>query len=173
MNISIQKLYPTDTKLLAHIYQAYCTAFPEDERRNESQYLSLLTHPKAGIYALYNAKDFIGYLIMWHLSTFVFIEHFEIFPSFRGQNLGSSVLISLNSSFGTTVLESEPPQLSTIAQKRINFYKKNGFYIIDKHYMQPAYDISKQALHLYLLANRPIENPLSLINEIKTIVYQV
>ena len=67
---------------LAHeIYHSYCTSFPEDERRGEAQFWDLFDNEYAQIVSIIKEEKNIGYLILWELSEFVFVEHFEIFSS--------------------------------------------------------------------------------------------
>ncbi|WKS95132.1 GNAT family N-acetyltransferase [Riemerella columbina] len=170
--LSITPIPITDIAQLELVYQSYCQAFPEDERRSKSQFWALVKNqPLASAHAIFQGDDMVGYLILWTVSAGIFIEHFEIFPAYRGQNLGSQVLQSLGTQFGTVILETEPPHLNSIAERRLNFYIRNGFVVIDTDYIQPPYEASKSPLNLYLMANQTIENQVALIKEIHAVVY--
>lgn len=134
------------------IYQAYCKAFPEDERRSEAQYRQLFDTAEAEILMIENSSKKIGYLIIWKLSECVYIEHFEVFPEFRSQKFGSKILHEFQAIYPDTVLESEPENQDAIAERRIRFYERNGFHIIDREYLQPSYGEGKKPLRLYLLS---------------------
>ncbi|WP_434979744.1 GNAT family N-acetyltransferase [Daejeonia sp. YH14] len=134
------------------IYNAYCKAFPENERRSKEQYLRLFDTGEAEILLIKHETEKIGYLILWKLSDCVYIEHFEIFPEFRSRKFGSLVLRKLHQIYPETVLESEPEDQDDIAERRIRFYERNGFHIIDREYIQPSYGEGKKSLRLYLLS---------------------
>lgn len=153
------------------VYTAYCNAFPEDERRSEKQFQQLFSQEKSKILAIVEDLNFVGYLIIWELSKFVFLEHFEIFPEFRNKKLGTKVLNLLFQNYSKIILESEPKHLGEIAERRIHFYERNGFSVIDEEYIQPPYDINKNPLNLFLLSNFPLENLQILKEEIYDTVY--
>lgn len=108
--------------------------------------------------------------MVWKLG-FLFIEHFEIFEQFRNCGLGGEVLKLLSKKYGCIVLESEPDVIGKEAKSRMEFYKKNGFCIIHKNYIQPPYDSSKPSVNLFLLSNYFIINLLEIENTIKKNVY--
>lgn len=165
---------PTKNDSRTHlIFNAYCNAFPADERRDATQFQQLFEEEKAKIIAIEYETNMVGYLIIWELNHCCFLEHFEIFPSFRSQKLGSQVLDLLKQQYHKIVLESEPAHLDEIAKKRIAFYERNGFSVLNAEYIQPAYDSNKNAINLWLLANFPIENTSEIIKKIHEKVYHI
>ena len=153
------------------IYKSYTTSFPEDERRSESQFNCLFTNPKVKVFSVLHNLEYIGYLIGWELSRFVFIEHFEIFSEFRSQKFGSEVIRDLFRDYSKIVLETEPENLNEDAKRRIAFYEKNGFKVIDKEYVQPPYECGKNPINLWLFANYYPDNMEIVREEIFDVVY--
>ncbi|MBV7440017.1 GNAT family N-acetyltransferase [Weeksellaceae bacterium TAE3-ERU29] len=172
MDIYLKSLNNSHKEELHMIYKAYCNAFPEDERRNEFQFWELLENPAVYINSIEDDKEKFGYIIIWQLSSAVFVEHFEVFPKFRGKAIGGKLLSYLLDKFPIVILESEPDFFNITAERRINFYKRNGFIILDKDYIQPAYSENKKPLNLYLMGNKIPENLKVLKREIKEIVYR-
>ncbi|SDE44533.1 GNAT family N-acetyltransferase [Riemerella columbipharyngis] len=168
--LSIRDILCKDV-LAQEIYQCYCRTFPPDERRDEGQFFSLFVNEKVEVLSIHHKDAIVGYLIIWHLQDFVFLEHFEIFSHFRGQGLGSEVLQLLKNEYRHIVLESEPDSLSKIAKKRIEFYQRNSFRIIDENYIQPPYSKDKNALPLFLLANFSDADKAVIKENIYTVVY--
>jgi ribosomal protein S18 acetylase RimI-like enzyme len=158
-------------KKISRIFSAYENTFPPEERREKDQFLALLENPDCFIFAVKNEDAFVGYLILWKLDDFYFLEHFEVFDEFRNLNLGTQILAELQEKFGPIVLESEPANYNEMAERRLNFYAKNGFSIISENYIQPSYGDGKNALHLWLLANWIPENTNWIKEEIYTVVY--
>ena len=153
------------------IYQSYCNAFPVEERRDANQFNALFRNPKAKVISVLSNLNDIGYIILWELSEFVFIEHFEIFSDFRSQNYGSQILKELCKNQARIVLETEPEMLNNEAKRRIDFYNKNGFILVDENYLQPSYGEGKPEVSLWLLANWKPDKIDCIKEEIYDVVY--
>ena len=154
------------------IFAAYNAAFPEDEKRTEAQFQALFSHPNVKVFCVLHELQFVGYVIGWQLSHFVFLEHFEVFPEFRNQNFGTAILSQLFENHGKIILEAEPAALNRNAARRIEFYRRNNFSVVDEHYIQPAYSKEKSAVEMWLLANFVPENLAVVKEEIFDIVYR-
>lgn len=166
----LQIISPEDYRV-QEIYDSYCATFQEDERRDWDKLVTLFTNPKVKMLSVLHDTKNIGYLIIWELSRFHFIEHFEVFPAFRSRNLGSLITESLAESYPRLILEIEPEHLGEDAKRRYFFYQKNGFRLIDEMYVQPSYGKDKKPLNLWLLANHTPENLQAVKEEIYDIVY--
>ncbi len=153
------------------IFASYEITFPQDERRNKTQFQALFKNPKVKVFSIVDQKENVGYLVTWLIEDFYYIEHFEVFESFRNRKLGSSVLTSFAGLHPHLILESEPANLNEIAKRRIDFYQRNGFEIIDKNYTQPPYEAGKNPLNLWLLTNVAVEDAEKIAAEIHKIVY--
>lgn len=158
-------------KKLSRIFSVYEKTFPEDERREEDQFLSLIENNNCYMYSVKKEDYSVGYLILWRCSDFYFLEHFEVFEEFRNLKLGSEILSVLKEKFGNIILESEPTSLDEMAERRINFYLRNDFTIISEDYIQPSYGEGKNALNLFLLSNSSNVESLAVIAEIHQTVY--
>ena len=159
-------------KKISKIFSRYEKTFPENERRDKEQFLDLAEAPDAFVFLIKNEDETIGYSVIWELKDFYFLEHFEVFEEFRNQKFGEQILEALKEKFDKIVLETEPDFLSEIAARRVRFYQRNGFEIINKDYIQPSYGEGKSSLHLFLMANFLIENLENSIQEIYAVVYQ-
>lgn len=154
------------------VYSSYEKCFSENTRRSKEKFEKLYPHPNAKLYALLEETTPIGYILLWELSIATFVEHFEIFSSFRGKGLGSRVIASLKDLHSRIVLEIEPLDKNKDSERRFAFYEKEGFSILDPNYIQPAYGPEKESVPLVLLSNFPFEKPRDLIEEIYDIVYR-
>ena len=166
-------IHTFETALSHEIYASYCQSFPEDERRELAQFQKLFNHKMVELLSIVQENKNIGYLILWKLSHFVFIEHFEVFETFRGQSFGSQILKELSDIYPKIVLETEHGNLNEIAKRRVSFYQRNGFSIIDNNYIQPKYSEEKKSLPLLLLANFTTPNPQKIATEIHNNVYGI
>ena len=159
-------------KKISRIFNSYEKTFPEDERRDKEQFLNLAENPDAFVFLIKNEDETIGYCVIWELSDFFFLEHFEVFEEFRNQKFGEKILEALKEKFEKLVLETEPDSLSEIANRRLGFYQRNGFEVINENYLQPSYSEGKSSLQLFLMANFLTENLENSIQEIHAVVYQ-
>ena len=62
---------------IQEIYASYTTTFPVDEQRDQQQFLDLFSNPKVGFMSVVHESEAVGYLILWELGSFVFVEHFN------------------------------------------------------------------------------------------------
>lgn len=159
-------------KKVSKIFSRYEKTFPENERRSKEQFLDLAENPDAYVLLINNEDETIGYCVIWELDGFYFLEHFEVFEEFRNQKFGEQILEALKEKFEKLILETEPDFLSEIAARRVGFYQRNGFEIIDKDYTQPSYGEGKSSLHLFLMSNFLPENLEQNIENIYGVVYQ-
>lgn len=160
-------------KKISRIFAAYESTFPIDERRDETQFLALLENPDSFIFAVKNETNQVGYVILWKLQDCFYLEHFEVFEEFRNLKLGSQILAELKEKFGNIVLESEPSHLDEMADRRINFYLRNGFSIISEDYIQPSYGLGKNSINLFVLSNFEVFNVFYIEQELHSKVYGV
>ncbi|AKK73023.1 hypothetical protein OK18_10725 [Chryseobacterium gallinarum] len=153
------------------IYASYINTFPIDEQRSKELFLTLFSNARAKVMSVLHESQPVGYLILWELSSFVFVEHFEVFEAFRSKKLGSHIMGHLLESYPNIILEIEPANLNENAERRYSFYQRNSFSLIDSTYVQPSYGEGKKSLPLWLLANYSPENVEEIKNEIYNIVY--
>ncbi len=166
----LQITSPDDYRV-QQIFHSYSTTFPEDERREWSQFIKLFEHSNVKVISVLNDTENIGYLIIWELTNYVFVEHFEVFSEFRNLKLGSHITDYLFKNYPRIILEIEPEHLNEDAKRRFSFYQRNNFNLIDETYVQPSYGEGKKSLNLWLLANYIPENLEEVKEEIYDIVY--
>lgn len=153
------------------IFKSYCDTFPENERRSEAQFENLFQQKKVKLFSILNISDFIGYLIIWQVDDFIFLEHFEIFRKFRNQQFGAKVLKKIKEVNPHVILETEPELLNGDSKRRIKFYARNGFHQISDSYIQPSYGEGKESLKLLLFANFQPQNLERITKNIYDVVY--
>lgn len=170
--MNFQRIRVFDDKKVKNVYNSYCQTFPEAERRDKKQFEKLFDKKEVQILSISASSEFVGYLIAWNLDNFTFLEHFEVFETFRNRKFGAEILKNLKTTNSKIVLETEPKDLNEFANRRIQFYQRNGFEIISDSYTQPSYGAGKPALDMFLLATWLPENVDKLIEEIHKVVYE-
>ncbi len=139
-------------KLNFEFKQIYESSFPEDERREWSQLLDLLHNKQFNLYEIYIQEKFIGFISVWDLMEFSFIEHFAITDTEQGKGYGTQALnrVLLMSS-RPVILEVEEP-FTEKARKRISFYERLNFSLNTGSYFQPPYSIGKSSVKMQLMS---------------------
>ncbi len=143
-------------------------SFPEDERRPENEQKMLFDNP---LYKVYCAGNIKGFMAVWEFESFIFLEHFAVSPEYRNEGLGSKMIAELKRMYGKKIcLETEPPETDT-ASGRIEFYKRNGFYLNEYPYIQPPISKGKNEVPLMIMTS---DEPLKKceFEEIKATLYK-
>lgn len=132
------------------LMELYVEAFPPEERRPLSQ-----MPPADPAFTFYAVGDDAGLLTAWRFPDFTYVEHFAVYPELRGHGIGSQALAALP---GTVLLEVEPPECSEQARRRIEFYRRNGFRLLDVDYVQPPYSPGLPSVPLRLMVRGELED---------------
>ena len=164
------------TKLSKADFDSFYTelkkGFIPDEYRSYDDALSLFKNDEYEIFCLENGGVCVGFMSIWQLSDFAFIEHVVIKEEYRNRGLGEAALTVLKSRFKKIVLEAEPA-VQDIQKRRLNFYKRNGFVENDGDYMQPAYNKNTNEVKLVIMSYpEKIDDFDSAVLSIRRKVYQ-
>lgn len=150
------------------VYEIMKEAFPEIERRSYNDQKWLLEKSNYCIYVIKAEELIKAFISIWEYNDFVFVEHLAIHHNFRNQGLGALLLKDIISLYNKhVVLEVEVPN-TKMAARRIQFYKRLGFYTNEKFaYEQPALQKGFDAYPLWLMTypSAETEEMLSLIKK--------
>ncbi|VVC03697.1 Acetyltransferase (GNAT) domain protein [Candidatus Bilamarchaeum dharawalense] len=130
------------------VKKIYETSFPPEEKRDLTE--KLFTNPNYSLLAVLE-EDIIGFLSVWDLGNFVFIEHFAVVKELRDQGIGTKMLVQYLSDHNNVILEVEMPQTED-QYLRIKFYEKIGFKLCVYPYVQPSYGPGKPPVSLFLMS---------------------
>lgn len=141
------------------VYQIMKESFPESERRPMEAQKKLLGEKDYHVAVCEQNGLLGGFLASWQLKDFRFIEHFAVDPQLRNHGLGWRMLRTfLQADSAQTVLEVEPPQ-TELAKRRIQFYKRNGFYLNSYSYHQPPMADGQKPIPLMIMSSGKALNP--------------
>lgn len=134
------------------VYALLKTSFPCDEYRTYDEQKSLLENPAYSIYVMYNEfQNIMAFIAVWEFDKFAYIEHFAVNNDYRNCGIGTTILKELVELLGKIVcLEVEPPE-TEMASRRINFYKRNNFFLNEYSYIQPSMSKGKKAIPLFVM----------------------
>lgn len=150
----------------ASIYYEACKniyekSFNEDERRDYEKTIALQNDNPFIFNAVVDKEKnaAVGLCSYWKLPNFYFIEHIAIDEYARGGKYGTKIVEKIkNLTDGQIIFEVEPPELSEIDRKRVEWYKRLGFLVNKYDYVQPAYGEGKKPLHLKLMSRFEIRD---------------
>ncbi|WP_127132661.1 GNAT family N-acetyltransferase [Pseudoflavitalea rhizosphaerae] len=160
---------------LPFIRSLYESTFPVEERRDWHQFLQLLQEPAMQLSVILDEGASIGFVTGWKLNSWYYVEHLAIDPSQRGKKYGQKVMQSvLAAGHGRVILEVERAH-DKISQRRIGFYERLGFIIVDIDYHQPPYRKGEAALPMLLMSNPAITDEMeakAIAGNIRASVYE-
>lgn len=140
---------------LAGFETLYLSAFPPEERRPWHQ-ISNPADARGPRMLAVRAADgtAAGFITYWEFDSFIYGEHFAIDPSRRSGGIGSEAIRAFASHFAKpVVIEVEPEDApDPMAARRIGFYRRNGFELLDYDYVQPPYAPGLPPVPLRLMA---------------------
>lgn len=156
MNMEIELIRVTSAKdhQLPRLLELYRESFPPEERRDDALLMDMLESPLMHFMAILRKNELTGFILYWDFNDFGFVEHFAIFPHLRRESAGSRVLQQLRKTFPKLLLEVEIPY-DSLSERRLKFYSRNGFHVLNIPYAQPPYRKGETHLPMFLLSNFP------------------
>lgn len=138
------------------IYEIMKLSFPRDEYRPYERQKALLEEEAYQIYVLSDdeAGGIKGFITIWEYEKLAFVEHLAVDPKYRNSGLGSVILKEAADMTGKMMcLEVELPE-AEIAARRIGFYKRNGYYLNEYPYLQPALAEGQNPVPLFIMTTQ-------------------
>ncbi len=135
----------------------YLASFPPEERRPWDEIVNPQSPSGPRLAIILDGGEFAGMVTTWRFDGFVYVEHLAIDHALRGRGIGAALLAELSASAGLPLLlEVEPPaDDNPMAARRIGFYSRNGFHLLDHDYIQPPYSPELPPVPLKLMSTDP------------------
>lgn len=150
--LNLEIVTASDKESLSYIESLYLGSFPPDERRPFEQIVAMLREDS--VFALRLLCDDgrrVGFISCWQWPDLAYVEHFAVDPAVRGGGYGAAALQRLCAEAGTpVVLEVEKPH-DEMSRRRIGFYRRCGFELSERPYVQPPYSEGARPLPLHLM----------------------
>ena len=133
------------------IYEIMEKSFPDDEFRPYCEQKELFLNEKYKVYGNITDGRLSSFIATWDFEDFVFIEHFATSPNFRNMGIGEKMLKHLSNTLQKRLcLEVEPPN-EEIQKRRVDFYRRNGFFLNTFSYTQPPISKGKSPVPLMIM----------------------
>lgn len=157
--ITLKRITTKDKALYAYMENLMTASFPSDEYRELDELRTFAdTRTHFTINIILDDDTPVGFISHWDFQDFHYVEHFAIDPSQRNGGYGKRVLQLLCHTLPhPIVLEVELPD-TEMAQRRINFYQRNGFTRWDNAYIQPPYKKGDPAIPMRLMVYGPMDS---------------
>ncbi len=134
------------------MYSVMEKSFPVDEHRPYDEQKALFQNEYYNAYGEIDGEILKGFIAAWNFPEILFIEHFAVNSECRNQGIGAKLLDNLISLYNKpTCLEVEPPE-DDMAQRRIGFYERNGFFLNNYPYIQPPISAGKNPIPLMIMS---------------------
>ncbi|MGN6421027.1 MAG: GNAT family N-acetyltransferase [Pseudobacter sp.] len=173
--MELHPITSADHPQMSFIRELYESTFPEEERRDWSQLLQLLGEPGMQLSVVMENQQPLGFVIAWKLGSWYYVEHLAIDPAQRGKNYGGRVMeVILEAGHGHVILEVERVHDNN-SQRRISFYEKLGYVIVNLDYHQPPYRKGGAALPMHLMSRPAISDEMAaraIAGNIRASVYE-
>jgi ribosomal protein S18 acetylase RimI-like enzyme len=134
------------------------SSFPPEERRPLPN-LRRVTDEKENfhLFVLMDGATPVGFYNYWSFPLFCYTEHLAVSPEYRNRRYGTQAIASLLTRFDLPlVIEVEPPVTET-ALRRIAFYRRQGFRLWERPYLQPPYSPEVEGIPLRLMTCRTLD----------------
>lgn len=126
-----------------HYYTTFRTlyenSFPIYEQRTIEQEELAFNSENYSLDIYEHENKFIGFISYWEFETYIYIEHFAINDTLRGEGYGSRVLNSFIEEMTKQIILEIDPVTDEKTAARLRFYQKCGFYENQHRHTHPPY----------------------------------
>ncbi len=171
--MKLVRITKSDDNYLERLVPLYKEAFPVEERRDIEQLKHLIDkQPEMYFNAIECDGQLAGFFVYWNLKDFYYLEHLAVFSEMRNLKVGQQVLDYIAEHLtGLRLLEVEPTT-DEITTRRVNYYKRNGYIVLDTEYIQPSYREDRVEGNLWIMGNKQTDRLQEFIERIKREVYR-
>ena len=158
---------------LPQVIVLYQQAFPASERREVNQLKRLIVGQSSMFFhVIEEGGKLAGLFVYWKLADFYYLEHLAVFPEMRNKKIGQQVLDYVAEHLkGVRLLEVEPTE-DEMTTRRVNYYRRNGYEVLDKTYVQPSYHALEDACPLWIMGSEDSPRLAEQVERIKEEVYR-
>lgn len=132
--------------------ELYRVSFPFHEQRESVSQEAILSNDLYHFDLIYDGESFVGLVLYWERSDYIYIEHFCIQPELRNRQYGQRALSLLQEKGKIMILEIDPP-IDAISMRRKGFYERCGFVENPYPHIHPPYHKENTGHELVIMSN--------------------
>jgi hypothetical protein len=161
MNLIFKQITNTKNEYFTQAMYIYNESFPSHERQPIEIILNRIIEEKSKLYVGIFDDQVVCMSLLWNIDNveFVLLDYFAVHKKYRNKNIGTHFFLFLSnltySSNKYLIFEVENFLYGTNTSertKRINFYLKNGAYILnDVNYILPSLDKTEDTEMLLMI----------------------
>lgn len=140
---------------LPELYEQMKQNFVREEIRDYADAARVFADKRYTLYHIVEGER-VGFMCVWELGDFTFLEHFVIYKRYRGKGYGGQAFDLLKQKSKLLVLECEPPT-DELTIRRVNFYTRHGMILNAHPYRQPPYRAGGEGCELKLMTSTPAD----------------
>jgi len=173
--VVLRRITNTEDDSLNQLFSLYTEAFIPVERRDINQLKYFIENqPKMYFNAIEEEGELCGLFVYWDFDSFQYLEYFAVFPEKRNKKIGEQVLRNIAQHTKTPRILEVEPAVNEITTQRINYYRRNGYEILERDYIQPSYrQDSEEGISLWIMGNLEAAHPHLLKEYIQTVKKEV
>lgn len=136
-------------------YQAmdlYKASFPIHEQRESYVQTGIMENEAYHFNLIYEYDMWVGMILWWETTEFIYVEHFCILPEMRGKKYGQKALELLDGEHKTVILEIDPP-IDEVSVHRKLFYERSGYQANRFPHVHPPYMRSCEGHDLVVMSS--------------------
>lgn len=130
----------------------YQISFPSHEQREAFSQKEILKDNAYHFELIFDNNVFVGLVLYWEMSNYIYIEHFCIAPEMRNRQYGQKILAFLQEKGKIVLLEIDPP-VEDISVRRKGFYERCGFVENDYEHVHPPYHKGNEGHKLVIMSS--------------------
>jgi ribosomal protein S18 acetylase RimI-like enzyme len=135
--------------------------------------MTLLDEPAMEILLIQERDTAVGFIVLWQIDTWFYIEHLAIEPMAQGKGYGTKIISHLKEQNKNLILETALPTNATNT-RRISFYERLNFALVPYPYAQPPYRAGERYIPMQLMSSPALSEPETIervVRIISTLVY--
>lgn len=146
------KLYKIKMDEFDLAYKILEDAFPSAELRKYDLMKSFFEKEEVIFFGMKEEEQLQVVILSWEFKEFTFLENFAVHKDYRNKGLGSKCLEKIKQYYTVPiVLEVEKPY-DALSERRIDFYRRNGFILSAYGYMQPPLNTTLNDIPLQMMS---------------------
>ena len=148
----LERIISTEHSMYTQALDLYKISFPVHEQRETLSQNRTLQDDSYHFDIVYDEEIFVGVILYWETSDYVYIEHFCILPEMRNRQYGKKTLALLGEKKKLTILEIDPP-IDETSRRRKRFYERCGFIENPYPHIHPPYHKGNKGHELVIMSS--------------------